>query len=236
MAVIRSNYKPPFWYRNAHWQTIFPAVFRRLDPGIYTREKIFTADGDFLNLDWVRSGAQSCVILSHGLEGASNRGYMLGMANYLSNNGYDVCAWNFRGCGDEMNENLRMYHSGFTSDLQIVIDHIAKSYDQIYLIGFSAGGNISLKYLGENPAVVNSAIKACIAFSAPTDLGACSKELEKPSNFIYQKRFLKLLGEKIVIKEQQFPEHVSSHKYNQLKTLREFDDRYTAPFFGFKDA
>ncbi|NNF01818.1 MAG: alpha/beta hydrolase, partial [Bacteroidia bacterium] len=84
--------------------------------------------------------------------------------------------------------------------------------------------------------IVNSAIKACIAFSAPTDLGACSKELEKPSNFIYQRRFLKLLGEKIVIKEQQFPEHISSHKYNQLKTLREFDDRYTAPFFGFKDA
>lgn len=236
MAIIRSSYQLPFGFWNKHIQTIFPVIFRKIKTDFYSREKIETPDNDFLILDNVKSDSKKCVILSHGLEGNSNSSYVAGMARYFAQNGFGVCAWNYRGCGDEMNKNLLMYHSGFTEDLHTVVEHVAQDYDEMFLIGFSIGGNISLKYLGENRRTINPALKGCVVFSVPVSLKGCSINLDKKSNSLYRKRFLRSLKEKIEIKKVQFPGMIPSGSNDTLITLKDFDNRYTAPLYGFENA
>jgi hypothetical protein len=201
----------------------------------YQRERITTPDNDFLDLDWLRQGSDSLVIISHGLEGNTHRAYVKGMARALFSNGFDVLAWNYRGCSQEMNRQLRFYHSGATDDLEVVIEHaMQKNYASINLIGFSLGGNLTLKYLGEErsrPARLHKAV----VFSVPLDLHTSSLKLAQPSNWIYTQRFLLSLKEKVQRKAGVLPGlDVSGLK--KIKTLREFDDHFTAPLHGFKDA
>ena len=175
------------------------------------------------------------VIISHGLEGNSGRPYIKGMAKALHDNGFDVLAWNFRGCSDEMNLQLRFYHSGATDDLDTVINHVIqnKGYKKIFLVGFSLGGNLTLKYLGER--VAGDAIKKAVVFSVPMDLKTSCEKISSPGNRIYSNRFLKSLKQKIILKSgQQMGLDIS--KLARIKTLIEFDDCYTAPLHGFKDA
>src|SRR5690606_1522383 len=118
----------------------------------FKRERIATIDDDFLDLDWLKSGNEKLVIISHGLEGDSQRPYVKGMAKVFHAAGWDVVAWNFRGCSGEVNKNLRFYHSGATDDLHAVASHALDigGYKQVAMIGFSLGGNLTLKYLGED--------------------------------------------------------------------------------------
>ena len=116
------TYRAPWWMSNPHFQTIFPSQFRRVGDSFFTRERITTDDGDFLDLDWARAGNNRLVVLSHGLEGHSRRPYMLGMARAALAEGWDVLAWNFRSCSGEANRILTTYHSGQTHDLAQVID------------------------------------------------------------------------------------------------------------------
>lgn len=234
--IIQSAYNAPFGFSNGHIQSIFPTLFRHIAPFFYTRERISTPDDDFLDLDWLKTRSKKCIILSHGLEGNSHRCYVTGMAKYFGENGFDSCAWNFRGCSGEINKNLRMYHSGATDDLDLVVHHVAKLYDEIHLIGFSMGGNLSLKYLGEQHSSVHENVKSCVAFSVPSDLKESCDELEKKSNSIYMKRFLRKLREKVLTKEIQFPDNISSGNYSKISTFEQFDDRYTAPLHGFSSA
>ena len=143
-------YTPPRFLFSPHLETIFPALVRRVTLKPYTRERITTPDNDFLDLDWLQQGSDKLIIISHGLEGNTQRAYVKGMAKAFHNRGYDVLAWNFRGCSDEMNRQLRFYHSGATDDLNTVVNHVAdkKSYKNITLLGFSLGGNLTLKFLG----------------------------------------------------------------------------------------
>ena len=152
VKAITLNYKRPSLLFSRHLETIYPALFRNVDLN-YQRERIATPDDDFLDLDWLKQGSKKLIIISHGLEGNSSRAYMKGMAKASSEKGFDVIAWNFRGCSDEMNKQLRFYHSGATDDLECVVAHAQRNgYTEIYLIGFSLGGNLTLKYLGErNP-------------------------------------------------------------------------------------
>jgi len=235
MAIIESSYLLPFGFWNKHVQTIYPSVFRKIKTDIYTRERIETPDKDFLILDLIKSDSKKCVILSHGLEGSSHSAYVTGMARHFAQFGFGVCAWNYRGCGGEINKNLLMYHSGFTEDLNTVIEYTSQHYDEIYLIGFSVGGNISLKYLGES-TTVNAVVKGCIAFSVPVSLNGCSENLDKKSNVLYRKRFLRKLKEKMKAKKAQFPDGKISVNNENISTLKDFDNRYTAPLFGFKNA
>jgi hypothetical protein len=117
------TYNPPFFLFNAHLETIFPSVIRRVNDIQYERERITTPDDDFLDLDLVRHGSKKLVIISHGLEGNSTRAYMRGMARAFFGFEYDALAWNYRGCSDEMNKQRRFYHSGATDDLDTVIHH-----------------------------------------------------------------------------------------------------------------
>jgi uncharacterized protein len=239
MPVIPSSYqRSPFYLFNGHLQTIIPGLLRRVPDIAYRRERIFTADGDFLDLDWSTARGQALAIISHGLEGSSDRPYIKGMVRAMNRAGIDALAWNYRSCSGESNHTLRSYHMGATDDLHQVVDHVRQQnkYETIYLIGFSAGGNITLKYLGEAPATLPAEIKRAAVFSVPCDLKSCSDTLSRPENRIYLRRFLKSLRVKLTLKARDFPEHLDLSGYEQLRSFPDFDDRYTAPLHGFKDA
>ena len=230
------DYTPPRFLFNAHLETIYPSVFRKVKAQPYQRERIATPDKDFLDLDWLKQGSPKVVILSHGLEGNTTRGYMKGMARACYEQGYDVLAWNFRGCSEELNTALRFYHSGATDDLATVVDHACRlnQYKEIYLVGFSLGGNLTLKYLGEHRNRP-SLLKKAMVFSVPMHLHTSCIKISQPSNWIYSKRFLKSLSKKVILKARQFPE-LDTRPLDQIKTLSEFDDCFTGPIHGFKNA
>jgi len=235
MPLLESTYRPPRGFANGHLQTIFPALFRHVPLVTRRRERIPTADGDFLDLDWNTDGqAPRLAILSHGLEGDSGNAYIQGMARALVRRNWDVVAWNFRGCSGEPNRQIHSYHSGATEDLHTVITHAAPRYRQIVLIGFSLGGNMTLKYLGEpgvHPLVVGAA-----AFSVPCDLASSALQLESLANRIYMRRFLKSLRGKVRGKMRQFPGKIHDTGLDAMRTFREFDGAYTAPLHGFASA
>ena len=231
MAV---EYKPPYFLFNAHLETIYPSLLRKVSCGPFVRERIITPDNDFLDLDWWKQNSSSVIIISHGLEGNSKRPYVLGMAKAGFENGFDILAWNYRGCSEEMNQQLRFYHSGATDDLDVVVQHAVKSgYQKIYLVGFSLGGNLTLKYLGEQKNT--SRIERAVAFSVPMDLHTSCLKISQPSNWIYANRFLKSLKKKVIGKSLQKPE-LDVANLEAIKTLIEFDDRFTAPLHGYQNA
>ena len=233
-----NSYHPPLLLRNGHLQSIYPSLFRKLDAGFYNRERIETPDDDFLDIDWSVKGNDRLAIISHGLEGNSQRAYVVGMANTLNNNGWDVLAWNYRSCSGEPNRQLRSYHNGATDDLNTVIEHALhpSSYKTVALIGFSMGGNLTLMYLGQQNGNIRTEIKAAVVFSVPCDLKASSGELAKFKNRIYMKRFLKMLHQKIKAKMLLMPDAINDANFHRIKNFKDFDDRYTAPIHGFKDA
>jgi hypothetical protein len=235
MPIVASGFRPPPFLCNGHIQTVLPMLLRRRLNVVFERERLELNDGDFLDLDWSRTGGSKLVILSHGLEGCSDDRYNLGMASVLNAAGWDVLAWNLRGCGEEMNRLPRLYHSGETGDLGAVIRFAATKYPRIALIGFSLGGNLTLKYLGEtspHPAIIGA-----VAISVPVDLAAAARALDRHwSNRIYRRRFIKSLIAKVEIKARAFPDHFDTSRSRVIRTFQEFDDRYTAPIHGFRDA
>jgi uncharacterized protein len=230
------HYVPPRILFNGHVETIYPALIRKVDLTHYKRERISTPDDDFLDLDWLAQESDKLVILSHGLEGNSTRAYVKGMARALLQQGFDVLAWNYRGCSGEMNRQLRFYHSGATDDLDTVIRHAlsTRPYTTVHLIGFSLGGNLTLKYLGENRKR-DSRISKAIAFSTPMDLYTGCLQISQRENWLYSKRFLKSLRKKVLQKAAQKKE-LDVRGLEKIKTLMEFDDFLTGPIHGFKDA
>jgi uncharacterized protein len=231
--VLTLNYKRPSFLFSGHLETIYPALLRTVELQ-YQRERITTPDDDFLDLDWIRSGSEKVVIISHGLEGNSERAYMKGMARAFSKNGFDVLAWNFRGCSDEMNKQLRFYHSGATEDLECVVTHARQQgYKEIYLVGFSLGGNLTLKYLGEKSSY--GEIKKAVVFSTPLDLHTSCLKISRPANFVYSNRFVKSLKNKI-LRKSLILQDLDVRGIEKINSLMVFDDRYTAPLHGFKNA
>jgi len=236
--VARSSYVPPCFLASGHVQTLLPALFRKVDGVTYQRERIETADGDFLDLDWAANGSRRIAVIAHGLEGDSKRAYAQGMVKALSRNGWDAVVWHARGCSGEPNRLLRFTHSGATKDLQTVVSHVSRSrdYDELALIGFSLGGNLTLKYLGEHSRELNPRIKRAVAFSVPCDLQSGSLQLAHRANQIYMRRFLISLRKKIRAKMKVMPGKIDDRDYGRLRTFKDFDDRYTAPIHGFVDA
>jgi uncharacterized protein len=237
MPLIASDYRPKWWLRNGHLQTLYPFLFRRVGFPPSERERIATPDGDFLDLDWLRSGVPRLAVISHGLEGSSRAKYVRAMAMELRAHGWDVLAWNFRGCSGEPNRTRRLYHSGVTDDLHAVLVHaLSSGYAHAALVGFSMGGNQILKYLGEDPALVPSRVRAAAVFSVPCDLEAASTAMAAPANRVYMARFLRSLRAKVREKSDRFPGCLDLEGLETVRTFPEFDDRYTAPLHGFADA
>lgn len=238
MPVLTPSYRSPWLFRNGHVQTIYPNLCRR-GPEIESRRtRITTPDDDFLDLDAVSIGSDRAVIVLHGLEGNTSRPYIRGMAAALSRAGWDVIALNFRGCSGEPNHRLRFYHMGDTEDIHTVIRHVlsADHYGTIALVGFSMGGNVILKYLGEQGERLSPVIRAAAAFSVPCDLPAAAVKMDRPSNAPYTMRFLKMLGDKIRDKAQRFPGLIDDQPVRRMRTFREFDEIYTARIHGFASA
>jgi len=235
MPTIESGFRPPSLLWNGHVQTILPSLLPRRVALKFERERWDLPDGDFIDMDWARSGHRRLALLSHGLEGSSTNHYVRGMAAALIAAGWDVLAWNFRGCSGEPNRLPRFYHSGETRDLGAVIEHAAAAYPQIALIGFSLGGNMTLKYLGEPE--VHPAVIAGAGISVPIDLAASSRALDQRwANRIYLRRFMTSLISKIRAKASRFPDQINVVDAEKIGTFAEFDDRYTAPLHGFRDA
>ncbi|BDQ35229.1 YheT family hydrolase [Pseudodesulfovibrio portus] len=231
---------PPFRFGNV--STLYPSLLRTppVLPEPETR-RVELDDGDFLDYDLHSSQtgpARGVVVISHGLEGNSRRKYVLGMALMATGLGFDAVCWSQRGCSSEPNRLERCYHSGETGDLHAVIAHCldAGGYDTAALIGFSMGGNQILKYLGEDPAKVPDAVKAAAVFSVPCDLDGCEQVLALPSRKLYFKYFMRGLSRKIRDKAAMFPGRVDAELLRGIRTLRDFDDRFTAPANGFRDA
>ena len=235
MPLVPSEFRPPFLLRNGHVQTVVGAFLRRAHRVAFEPERLELADGDFLDLRWLRRKRDRLAILSHGLEGSAHQGYVRGMAMALANAGWDALAWNFRGCGDEPNRLVRLYHSGATEDLRAVIEHAAPRYARVALVGFSLGGNLTLKYLGEAPP--HSAVACGVDISAPIDLAASARKLDtRWANRIYLRRFIRSLIAKVEAKAVHFPTEIDASGSSALRTFQEFDDRYTSKLHGFRDA
>lgn len=238
MPIIdNSDFRTTFWMPNEHWETILPGLLRNPRKLNYTRERIATSDGDFLDLDFVFKSNNRIVVLSHGLEGHSDKYYMRGMAHKFLENNWDTVSWNYRSCSEEINVSPILYHHGATGDLKTVIDHvISKGYMKILLIGFSLGGSLVVKYIGENNASLPLEVSGGIAFSIPCQLGSCAKKLSEPQNRLYLNRFLKKLKVKIKAKAAQFPDKFDLNGIEEISSFPEFDTKYTAPLNGFENA
>jgi predicted alpha/beta-fold hydrolase len=162
---------------------------------------------------------------------------MFGMAKAFHKRGWNSVSMNFRGCSGEPNRLLRSYNHGVSDDLSLVVNHVAKAgYEKIAVIGFSLGGNVLLKYLGEKKYPMPENVCGGVAISAPCDLSSCAKIMDDKSRSFYTKRFLKMLHTKIVEKKKLFPEIVNDDGYSAIKTFKQYDDRYTAPYHGFTDS
>ena len=146
-----STYQAPCWLPGGHLQTIVPALFRKAARVTYLAERLELTDGDFLDLEWFHEGRSRLAILSHGLEASAGASYIQSMAATLIRHGWDVLAWNYRGCSGEMNRLPRFYHSGASDDLHAVVEHALATHaaTELDLIGYSLGGNMTLMYLGE---------------------------------------------------------------------------------------
>ena len=237
MEASRVTYRPPWWLKNGHVQSIYPSLWRRISEPVFQRERIDTPDGDFLDLDWARRGHDRCVILSHGLEGHSRRPYMLGMAQAALDHDWDVLAWNFRSCSGEPNRKLPSYHSGATGDLALVVEQAVQAgYTHVTLVGFSIGGNKTLLYLGRERDQVPACVRAAVVFSVPCDLTSSSAQLAKPVNAWYMKNFLRSFRDKLKEKAERYPDQIDLRGFDSIRTFQEFDTRYTAPMNGFASA
>lgn len=238
-------YRPPLWLRSGHLQSVLPTLFRRVGGVTFDRERIDLPDGDFLDLDWAtadpapadRQRGQPVAVVAHGLEGSTDRAYVRGMTRALGRRGWDVCAWNMRGCSGEPNRTLGAYHSGSSDDLDAVVRHVlARGVGQVAVVGFSLGGNVTLKWLGEQGESIDERVVGGVAVSVPVDLASSSAVMEGWSRRIYMRRFLRSLEEKVAQKAGAFPEAPDAAPIGRMTTFREFDGYFTAPAHGFASA
>ena len=220
-----------------HYQTIVPNLFKRV-PISYRRERIDTPDGDFLDLDWLdHPHSDKLVILSHGLEGDSHRTYVASAAKYFHRNGWHALAWNNRSCSGEMNRTAKLYSHGQSEDLAAVVNHALGSgkFNRIVLVGYSMGGNQTLKYLGlagrDRPAAVTHGV----AFSAPVFIEACADCLDRAENWVYKQKFLRSITKKLRAKEAQHPGRLDFAMLKNIRRWRDFDLHFNARISGHDD-
>lgn len=233
--VTSSNYHPPYPFRNAHINTMYPALLRRISPLPYKRVTVDTPDGDFLDLDFVHRDRSRIAVGVHGLEGDSVRPYIQGMLHQMLQRDWDVLGMNFRSCSGRTNRLPQSYNMGASNDLKFVVNYLLEQgYEEITLIGFSLGGNVVLKYLGEEGIHIPKAIKRAVAISVPCHIATANAEINHWRNRLYLWRFLKTLNAKVKEKAALFPEHIQVPK-RMPRNFTEFDDQFTGPIHGYRD-
>ena len=241
MPILSSSYtQVPLFYLNGHFETILPSIWRKIEGVNYEREKIDTPDGDFLNLDWSSVGSERLLVVSHGLEGDSQRHYARALVKLFNQQGIDVLVWNNRSCGGEGELNLQpvLYHHGSSQDLDSVVQHVlaTKRYSELYLAGISMGGAQTLNYLGKKGEDVPSILKKAAVYSTPVHLPSSAATLRRPVNRFYKQKFLGKLKKKMEAKGKQFPGLIDLERLPLVRDFDEFDTHYTAKLHGFVDA
>lgn len=242
---IKSTFKPAWWLNNAHLQTLYPALMRTTPPppGL-RRERLITPDNDFIDIDWCGEGDQPLIILLHGLTGSSRSGYIKGLQRTLLTQGFRSVALNFRGCSGEYNHSARCYHSGETEDIHFLYQTIRLREPDTLLaaVGFSLGGNVLLKWLGEQGKKLS--LFAAIAVSVPLVLSACATKLDHGFSKIYRENLLRDLKHHIRAKQghlEKLGKRQEAGKIEQLgdlsriKSFWQYDDRVVARLHGFKN-
>jgi predicted alpha/beta-fold hydrolase len=204
------------------------------------RERWELPDGDFLDVDRLHAHVDApTIVVCHGLEGSSRAGYVRGVLRGAMRRGLGAVALNFRGCSGEPNRLARFYHSGETGDLRHAIERLVgeRPGRPLGLCGFSLGGNVVTKYLGELGDAVPAEVRAAAVVSVPFDLAGCCLALDGPGvpAWIYRERFLRQLRRKALLKATKFT-HIDAARARAARTLRDFDDAVTAPLHGFRDA
>lgn len=242
--ISETSFKPAWWLRNPHLQTIWPALFRRASSPPRWRERMATADGDFLDLDWCGTGEGPIILLLHGLSGSSRSGYIEGMQKALSQRGFRSVALNFRGCSGQPNATARCYHSGETED----VDHVYRQIRQrnpntpLAAVGYSLGGNVLLKWLGERGP--RSTLFAAAAISVPLLLNLCADRMDRGFSRLYRDHLLRELKHYLKQKRDHLRLHgaaAEAEKIDRLGDLThvrsfwEYDDRVVAPLYAFRD-
>jgi hypothetical protein len=236
---MTDNYEAPWFFKNGHVNTLFTHLFCKVEPLQFSRERLLHSQGFSLFLDWMQEGNERLVIFSHGLESSSNARYIQAMGHQFLEANFDVLAWNLRNCAEgEPYEEGAHYHSGISEDLELVINHVLQNhhYEEIVLVGFSMGGNILLKYLGEKAGNIHPSITRAMAVSTPIDLLSCSYVLLEFPNSLYGRSFMKTILAKV--RDQRHSIEVLGldvDKILQCENLREFDETFTAPVHGFSD-
>jgi uncharacterized protein len=241
----KSTFKPAWWLSNCHLQTIYPALFRKApNPPEYRRERITTPDHDFIDVDFCGKGNQPLVILLHGLTGSSQSGYIKGLQRTLYKHGFRSAALNFRGCSGQLNNRARSYHSGETEDIHTLYQTLRQREPDtpISAVGFSLGGNVLLKWLGEQGQNVN--LFAAVTVSVPLLLGICATKLDNGFAKRYRSNLLKELKAYMHNKLLHLDsvghkeEAMKIRELGDLSTINSFwqyDDQVVAKLHGFQD-
>jgi predicted alpha/beta-fold hydrolase len=200
-------------------------------------ERLTTPDGDRVHL-YHRDAApgRPRVVLLHGLEGSVESHYVQGIVERAERRGWSATVLVFRGCGPELNTAPRMYHSGETGDLRLMLDEQThrRPDERLFLAGVSLGGNVLLKYLGEAPAAVPRQVAAAAAVSVPFDLEAGCRHLQRGFARVYDRHFLRSLRRKALQKLEQHPGLFDRQRLLRARTIEDFDDAVTGPVHGFE--
>lgn len=209
------------------------------------RERWQTPDDDFLDLDFLdpltKTGDANqtpIVLCLHGFEGSSQAKYIRGMLRSVHQMGWRGVALNFRSCSGEMNRQPRFYHSGETSDLDWVIRRLQIRWPDapLFVVGFSLGGSVLLKWLGERTSQAAGLIQAAIAISVPYDLGVAAQRIDSGLRRVYGQNFLKTLKQKMIEKAVLYPDLIDSARVRGIQSYIEFENLAFAPLHNFKDA
>ncbi len=234
--IERGDFCASRWLPGPHLPTIWASVGRR-PPRVPLRfERVELADGDFLDLAWTGRREGPVVLVLHGLEGSHESSYARAILHALDAAGYRAVLLHFRGCSGEPNRLDRNYHSGDTGDLALIAAHIATRTGRppYAAIGYSLGGNVLLKWLGETGAA--NPLTTAVAVSVPFDLAACATRLNQGFSRLYQHRLVRSMRDKYLAKFATRPSPLAIADVRRLNTFWTFDDQVTAPLHGFRDA
>jgi uncharacterized protein len=229
---------------NAHLQTILANVLRTGHGLAWRRERLELPDGDFVDLDWPTAASHPLpataplVLVLHGLEGNARRGYACELYRHLAANGLRGVGMNFRSCSGEMNRTRWLYNAGATADVGHVVRHLERLEPSTpkAIVGYSLGGNMALKFMGEEGAGLAENVRAAVAISPPLRMWIGSKALETPLGRLYGRRLLKSLHTKVRTKAHLLAGHVDVPRVLATRSLYEFDEVATAPLYGYNSA
>jgi predicted alpha/beta-fold hydrolase len=240
MPELISSYKPAWWLPGRHLPTAWGKFGRRRPPVHDRLERIGTPDGDHITLarmGVMRAGRPHLLVL-HGLEGKLTAKYAHGLLHQAQRRGWSGDLMMFRSCDGEVNSARRFYHSGETDDVALVIRSLIADQPDVHLLlaGVSLGGNVILKWLGEQHSRVPANVRRAAAISTPFDLEAGADHMTGGLGPIYLRHFLKTLTEKTVLKLATYPDLVDREELRRVRTFRDFDDLVTGPLHGFSDA